>query len=442
MEKQLILNHVGNLTAEQLVVEIIKGQVTLDELKTTGNLDATKRKKITELLLELDAEDDMAWERARYGNEAKLRDYISKYQKHREEAINLITRIEIERKQIENDRSENIRKIKSNKLTPEVVKSYLAQGIIDERTLIEVCNIPEAVVNRIKTYNPISGDDILGLSPTEIPLGFTEVYFWGIPNSGKTCALSAILNTAHKKGYMQAGDGTGLKYLYTLKNLYKSEDDIGHLLENTPDRTQYLPFTLKKENEKFARSVSLIELSGEVFKCFCKINLGEKLEGVLEKTFETLNNFLTNKNRKIHFFFIDYDPTSIRQDSYTQSDYLEEASKYFTKNKVFSKSTDAIYVVITKSDMIEGFGKDEKVLAQNINKYIDDNYKAFDNYLTNLCKKESINGGRYDIIPFSIGDVYCKRICKINRRPSEIIINLLLDRIQSQKNTVLDFLKK
>ena len=162
----------------------------------------------------------------------------------------------------------------------------------------------------------------------------------------------------------------------------------------------------------------------------------------MENTFQTLNGYLKNNNRKIHYFFIDYTPTSIEQDAYTQSDYLQEAANYFNKNKIFSKNTDSIYLVITKADLIEGYGNDQEKLYENINKFIDNNFKAFDVFLKNTCKKLSINAGKYDIIAFSIGDVYCKRICKINRKPAEIIIDTLFEKIPLQSKSIFDFLNK
>jgi len=441
MNRQQILDNVDNLTAEQLFKFIRDGIINLSDLRNTGSLEATKRIAIQEMQRRLDNEDDDAWNKVI--TEADANDYLQKFPagRNKDKAISFIDKMKMQREVDIASRADKIRKIKSNDITPDVVQEYISQGNVDRYILKNECNLPDDIIDRIEKYRPIYGDDLLGPTPANIPKGFTEVYFWGIPNSGKTCALSTILNTANKKGYMQTGEGAGLKYMHVLKNLYRTDDNIGYLLESSPDRTQYLPFTLKRDNEKYARSVSLIELSGEVFDCFLKKNIGEDL-GALDGVFQTLNNYLTNENRKIHFFFIDYDPTSIALDNYTQSDYLEEASKYFTKHKIFSKSTDSIYVVITKSDLIEGYGTDNKLLAQNINKYLDENFKAFDNYLKKLCKDESINGGEYDIIPFSIGTVYCKRICKINRKPAEIIINLLFDRIQTQKKSILDVFNK
>jgi hypothetical protein len=441
MNREQILLNIQHLTAEQLFGFIKQGIVTLKDLQNTGELDASKRNAIARLQSEYDKIVEKAWEQAQFGTELDLRNFISEYPtcKHVAIAKELIIELRKQKDKEVAKRKTIINDIRDNIYTPDRVQSYLKDGQIDTEILSNECGLPDDIIDKIINYRPVSIS--LGETPQSIPQGFTEVYFWGIPTSGKTCALATILNTAHKKGYMQTGEGAGLKYLHTLKNLFKTEDGIGLLPEGTPDKTQYLPFTLKKEKEKYARSVSLIELNGEVFKCFLKKNIGESL-GALKETFDTLTSYLQSNNRKIHFFFIDYEPNSIAMDDYTQSDYLDEASKYFTRNKIFSDSTDAIYVVITKSDLIEGFFSKDGRLNENINTYIDKNFKSFDIYLKYLCKKESINGGSYDIIPFSIGNVYCQRICKINRKPSEIIINKLFERIEPQKKSIFDILNK
>ena len=39
-------------------------------------------------------------------------------------------------------------------------------------------------------------------------------------------------------------------------------------------------------------------------------------------------------------------------DGFTQSDYLDAASVYFKNNEIFDRTTDAIYLVMTKSDLM------------------------------------------------------------------------------------------
>ena len=79
MEKDYILNHMDDLTAQQLADAINQSIVTLDELRATNNLDNTKRKAIVALLTQKEKENDDAWERLKYGNENSLRDYITNF---------------------------------------------------------------------------------------------------------------------------------------------------------------------------------------------------------------------------------------------------------------------------------------------------------------------------------------------------------------------------
>ena len=99
MERNIILANVASLTAEQLFDEIKGGNVTIDELKKTGNLDVTKRNKIISLQQQLDSIDNDDWERAKYGNEFALSDYITKHPagKHVTEAKQKIDFLERQR---------------------------------------------------------------------------------------------------------------------------------------------------------------------------------------------------------------------------------------------------------------------------------------------------------------------------------------------------------
>lgn len=62
---------------------------------------------------------------------------------------------------------------------------------------------------------------------TEIDLPCTEVYFWGIPSSGKTCALGGILsvaNSGHVARTMAMDKNCqGYAYMNRLADLFKSD---------------------------------------------------------------------------------------------------------------------------------------------------------------------------------------------------------------------------
>ena len=160
-----------------------------------------------------------------------------------------------------------------------------------------------------------------------------------------------------------------------------------------------------------------------------------------------MNNFLSSNNRKIHFFFIDYDREN-RPDGngLTQSNYLEAASTYFNNNKVFGNSTDAIYVVLTKSDLlIDENGN--KVNNENRLEYAkrhlnSENYISFINTLKTICKKHSINAGKLTVEPFSLGKVYFQDICNFDGSTADNIVQILMDRIPVSRKSFFDVFNK
>jgi hypothetical protein len=448
MNKDKILSNVDSLTADQLFNFISQGIVTLDELKATLNLDDSKRLAIKNLQTQRDQIDDDVWELARYGNEVGLRNYITNYPtgRHVQEAKDKIDSLEQARRQAKAAKQGILDDIKRNpnSYTPAQIRSFLQNGTITESELIN-CNIPQSAIDNL---NKVKAPTLqLGNTPDSIPDGYTEVYFWGGTGSGKTCALGAVLHMAEKKGYLNIATGPGYLYANQLKNIF-SDDGVANDYLPAPspvETTQYLPFTLKKSSENNTRSVSLIELSGEIFKCFFHQNAGQPFPTQAhENTFNSLNSFLKSSNRKIHFFFIDYDRENNPDGTgLKQSDYLAAASTYFKNNAVFGKTTDAIYVVLTKSDLLiddngnSVTGYDERV--EYAKKYLNDqNYKAFINTLKGNCKKYSINAGKLTVEPFSLGQVYFKEICNFEGSAAAKIVEILMERIAGTKKSILD----
>lgn len=451
MDKDYILNNVDDFSAEQHFDFINQGIVTLDDLRNTGDLVASKRSAIVALQSIGEKEDDAAWEIARYGNESKLSDYITNYPKgkHVSDAKQKIDDLWMQRKIASEAKQgilENI-KINPNTYSPSQIREYLQNGTLTESDLIN-CAIPKSAIDNLNNIQ--KQELIIGDTPTSIPDGYTEVYFWGATGSGKTCALGAILQKAEQKGYLNIAPGNGYLYANQLKNIF-SDDGIAndYLPPPSPlETTQYLPFTLKHPNENFSRSVSLIELSGEIFKCFFWEHAGVEFPTQDHvKTFDSLNIFLNSNNRKIHFFFIDYSREN-KPDlkNIKPSDYLAAASTYFNKNKVFNKTTDAIYIVLTKSDLLtddNGNKIPEEKRVEYAKKHLNDHkYSSFVNTLKDSCKKNSINGGKLTVEPFSLGEVYFKDICNFNGNSADKIIQILMDRIPVSKKSFFDVFNK
>jgi hypothetical protein len=463
MDKHTILNLIDDLTAEHLADFIMQGIVSLEELRETESLDKTKRIAILNLLkasedlkqkkqAELEKADDEAWDKVKFGNEFILIEWISNNPENRNinKAKERVLYLQEEREKIRKQKQDILDKIKRNpnRYSAKEIKDFLFKGVLSAQELHDYCNVPMSAINNLSNIKaPILH---LGASPDSIPDGYTEVYFWGYKGSGKTCALGAILQMAEKKGYLNIAAGPGNRYATQLKNIFSDDGSANDFLPapSPVETTQYLPFTLKRPNESKSRSISLIELSGEVFLCFAhKIANQPFPTQSHENTFNSLNNFLKSDNRKVHFFFIDFDRENKPDDNgMKQSDYLAAASTYFKNNKVFGRTTDAIYVVLTKSDlMLDDSGnpipKDKRI--EYAKKHLSGhNYLAFVNTLKDICKKYSINGGKLTVEPFSLGKVYFRDICDFDGTAAGNIVEILLDRIAGTRNSILDVFNK
>ena len=388
--------------------------------------------------------DDKAWSLAEFGTEDDLRAYVSKFPEgiHVAAAKAKIKEIVVKRDRIRRYILVMLEDLAQNPNSHDAseICDYIEQGFLNEEELIET-GIPEDIVRGItKNVRPSLN---LGETPDGIPQGYTEVYFWGIPGSGKTCALAAILGTADKLGYLDISAGPGYDYMTKLKNLFVRRNAV--LPAPTPsDNTQYLPLVLKKPEEKYGRSVSLLELSGEIFRCFYVYIANQQWPSEMHKdTFEKVEKFLASSNRKIHFFFIDYGSKNEPDaEGLTQTDFLKAASTYFKNKKVFNKTTDAIYVVLTKSDLMScGNSRAERI--EEGRAYLqNDGYNSFINTLKNSCEVNRINAGKLTLEPFSLGNVYFRQICNFDPASARQIIEILMDRIQPTKTSVFDALNR
>ena len=361
--------------------------------------------------------------------------------------------ININQRQNENRRYEHEKileriRLNPNTYSPAEILNFLEDGRITRNELTDKCDIPISAIDNLR--NIITVNLNLGKTPDSIPEGYTEVYFWGGPGSGKTCALGAVLQMAEFRECLEIASGPGYNYANQLKNIF-SHDNVANDYLPAPspvESTQYLPFSLRLPKEKRCRSISLIELSGEIFECFYWKNAELRLPTEShENTFSSLNSFLSSNNRKIHFFFIDAGRENTRdQRGLTQGDYLQATATYFISHKLFDRTTDAIYIVLTKSDLLvdeNGNHVPEEKRVEYAKKYLkDQRYGAFINVLKNICEKYSINDGKLTVEPFSLGKVYFQQICNFEGASASKLIDILLDRVPVTRRSILDFFKE
>lgn len=289
----------------------------------------------------------------------------------------------------------------------------------------------------LKSWDKIPKNLSMGKTPTHIPKGSTEVYFWGVPGSGKTCAMAAILSKARQMGCFEPRVGEGLRYMNELSTLFipeRNKPAVCLPAGSDVDTTQYLPLTLKEITEGRNGSLniklhnlSVIEISGEIFECFSR-----EIEGLPfkteehKRTYEQLKAYLKSEdNPKYHFFILDSQPMNDAD----QMTYLQNAALYFKESGVFNSTTQGISLIVTKSD----------VLSSDRNEWVRCAENAARDYFYSLVTQLKVimgdprNGGlglsdgTLQVIPLSIGEVFFQSLCIFDPAPAEVLVKLLIE---------------
>ncbi len=260
----------------------------------------------------------------------------------------------------------------------------------------------------------------------------TEVYFWGIPSSGKSCALGAILSVAGNgkvaRSMSKDNDCQGYGYMNRLAALFRSTTDVSTLPEGTSIYSTYeMGFDLE-DLAGVSHPLTCIDLAGELVRCMYKSDAGEPMTDDELEALETLTNVLIDnrtKNRKIHFFVLEYGAEDRMYEGLTQSVYLEGALRYIERYRIFNQDTDAIYLMISKVDKAKA---PQGQLADKLKQYIRDYYLGFYNGLRKICGDCEINNGVVEIVPFTLGEVCFQDYCLFNGTAATNVVRKLMER--------------
>lgn len=278
----------------------------------------------------------------------------------------------------------------------------------------------------------------------------TEIYFWGIPSSGKSCALGAILRAANSgkiaRSMQRNPNCQGYGYMNRLANLFEPNGSVGILPEGTAISSTYeMGFILEDEDGK-EHPITCIDLAGELVRCMYKKDAGEPLTDEQVAVLQTLTNVLIDKrtdNRKIHFFVIEYGAEDRLYEGLRQSVYLEAAVAYIQRTGIFKKDTDGLYLLISKVDKAHVEGNE---LREKLREYISKYYQGFYNGLTKICKDNEINGGKVEIQPFTLGSVCFQNYCKFQDDTAATVVRTIIKRSYGYKpgkmNKLLDKFSK
>lgn len=313
-----------------------------------------------------------------------------------------------------------------NLLSSAACNDIISRGILNRNDLSK-CGIDNGFINKMLT-NARSQNFEPARPLQTIAEPCTEVYFWGIPFSGKTCALGAILSAAKNglaaRSMIPDNSCQGFGYMNRLSTIF-SPGRICRLPGGTPVTSTYeMRFDLEDQEHKI-HHVACIDLAGELFTCMFMKDAGEQMREDQKQALETLHNILLenrSNNRKIHFFVIEYGAEKRIYNGLPQAEYLNSAATHLNSIGLFDSNTDAIYVLISKVDNASYEGS----LEEHLLKYMTKNYLGFYNNLLLICKEHGINKGRVKIVPFSIGNVCFKDYCQFDATSATKMVDLLV----------------
>ncbi|MBX9886522.1 MAG: hypothetical protein K2Y30_01145 [Flavobacteriaceae bacterium] len=384
-KKNILLQNCNNLDTNQLIDVVKTGHISIDEFRNAG-LDLGKINQI-------------------------VNSFINKEQEQRTKE---------QAQAIADRKNEWLERVIKGKASADEIKANINNRAYTFEDL-EEAGINSRTINSLKHYCN-SNRITMFKNISQLPVmeeGRTDVYFVGVPGSGKSTMLSGLLNMANKDGILIPDTYNNDGSVYQTQLI--SDLNRGVLPNATASGSyNYVPLSIKDENGS-KHPFNIVEVPGENYvNMFNNGDVGDFL------------NYISNNNKKILIFVID----SLAHDTgYNDSNsQLDQNLVYVNILNMFKSNgileqTDAIYLVANKFDAI----KESRFAANNSADdelaldFLQDEFKN----LINNCKDardDSKSKFKIKILPFSIGNVsYTSIIDNFNKEYSSVVINNLIE---------------
>lgn len=379
IQKNNILLNCNTIPTNNILDIIKSGDITIEEFKTAGLSQ--------NIIGELEALE-------------KNRMAISLKQKEEEE--------------LRNQKSVHLDRIVRGKIYAEEIKSLINKNAITFDDILDA-GVPSKTVNALKYY--CSSEKITKTVTVEdlppMEEGRTDVYFVGLPGSGKSTMIAGLLNVANKTGillpdpYHAAGVTFSTNLIQDLTR--------GVLPLATPKGSyNYIAASLSDSNHK-RHPLNIVDVPGELYK-----DIQENAE--VDKFLKYINN----NNKKILIFVIDSleHENNISAGSYDQSVVFPNILQMFNRNGVLEQ-TDAIYLVVNKFDAIKEskYAFDDRANGDIALDFLNEEFIGLKNNCLD-ARKNNRNTIKIKVIPFSIGSLsYGSILNSLDRDFAKTILN-------------------
>ena len=339
----------------------------------------------------------------------------------------------------------------------------LNENVATERELINAKVMTENILQTLRSTD-IESDlpDIrkaIADSRAECKEGYTDVFFFGVPSTGKTCVLMGMSrsNSLHINLASGGGDYASALQQYT---------DVGVTVPRTPGTfVTTLEATISSRNDiNSVHKINLVEMSGEEFA----FGIANNPDHVF--TFEEMGSgatqLLRNNNRKVFFLIIDPTANVVRINREIVDGYDEETGSPITHleycvvnqrtliqkmvnlfetegNRDIMKKVDSIHIIMTKSDTLGNpVEREEKALNIFNDKFGGDILEP----LIDLCKECNINSNTNfspKLYTFSLGTFYVGGLYEYEQTDSNRLVKAIKNSTRgAKKKTLWDKIKE
>lgn len=310
-----------------------------------------------------------------------------------------------------------------------------AGGIFTQSDFIEAGIVTKESLDALKVPE-MERDLSFAKTNFDCPTGCTDVYFLGIPGTGKTCILMGLLSTG---GHLEwdhvrfGGDyGCALQKLCVkgVTPMYTPRDFATLITGNIPDY----------EHKGIKHPVNLIEMSGMAFMDII-VRTNDAMVSIRDMG-DGIPQMLSNPNDKI--FFIVIDPTSdvakwrakIEVDGKKELVEITVPLKAtLTKfcdllaapeNREIMRKVKGIYFVVTKADCL---GAPEEREAKSVD-IVMNRYGQSVEKLRKLCHPDmydlnALTGHELRVFPFSLGTFYLGGTFKCDPSDSDALLKVI-----------------
>jgi len=340
-----------------------------------------------------------------------------------------------------------------NQYEPERLKNLLDRGVFTDRELIFSKVMTQNVLDTLKDPNSLSGlpdvKDAIAHSTAECKEGYTDVFFFGVPSTGKTCVLMGMSRSQSLNINLASGGGD---YAAALQQY----TDVGITVPRTPGSfVTTLEATISSQANNGAKhSVNLVEMSGEEFAFGIAGNPDH------EFTFEEMGTgateLLKNDNDKVFFLVIDPTASVVRINREIRDGFDEETGKPITHleycrvnqrtliqkmvnlfqnpdNADIMRKVNSIHIIMTKSDTLGNqVERDEKALEIFNSKFKGDILEP----LKDVCLEYNINvASNYKpkLYTFSLGKFYVGGLYEYEPEDSDKLVRAIMNSTHAVK---------